>query len=125
MAPDGARRAFGPGGAPAPHARTVPAVLQFRDWQVAADALKGGDVAFAESYIDGRWDTPDLTQLLTVLAANQPALERAFRGHWWTRSLLRLKHYLNSNTRAAGTPQHRRALRPRQRLLPAVARPDR
>jgi cyclopropane-fatty-acyl-phospholipid synthase len=99
VAPDGARRAFGPGGAPAPHARNVPAVLQFRDWKVAADALKGGDVAFAESYIDGRWDTPDLTQLLTVLAANQPALERAFYGHWWTRSLLRLKHFMNSNTR--------------------------
>jgi cyclopropane-fatty-acyl-phospholipid synthase len=99
VAPDGARRAFGPGGAPAPRARNVPAVLQFHDWKVAADALKGGDVAFAESYIEGRWDTPDLTQLLTVLAANQPALERAFYGHWWTRSLLRLKHYMNSNTR--------------------------
>jgi cyclopropane-fatty-acyl-phospholipid synthase len=77
----------------------VPAVLAFHDWKVAADALKGGDVAFAESYVDGRWDSPDLTQLLTVLAANQPALEQAFYGHWWTRSLLRLKHYMNSNTR--------------------------
>jgi cyclopropane-fatty-acyl-phospholipid synthase len=99
VAPDGARRMFGPGGAPAPHARPVPAVLAFHDWKVAAEALKGGDVAFAESYIDGRWESPDLTQLLTVLAANQPALERAFYGHWWTRSLLRLKHYMNSNTR--------------------------
>ncbi len=99
VAPDGARSLFGPGGPPAPHARSVPAVLAFHDWKVAADALKGGDVAFAESYVDGRWDSPDLTQLLTVLAANQPALEQAFYGHWWTRSLLRLKHYMNSNTR--------------------------
>jgi cyclopropane-fatty-acyl-phospholipid synthase len=56
-------------------------------------------VAFAESYMEGRWDTPDLTQLLTVLAANQSALERAFYGHWWSRSLLRLKHFLNANTK--------------------------
>jgi cyclopropane-fatty-acyl-phospholipid synthase len=34
-----------------------------------------------------------------VLAANQAALERAFYGHWWTRSLLRLKHFLNANTK--------------------------
>ena len=98
-APDGAQYAFGPGGAPAPHVKPMPAVLAFHDWRVAGEALKGGDVAFAESYMAGRWDTPDLTQLLTVLAANQSALERAFYGHWWTRTLLRLKHHLNANTR--------------------------
>jgi cyclopropane-fatty-acyl-phospholipid synthase len=34
-----------------------------------------------------------------VLAANQSALERAFYGHWWSRTLLRLKHFLNANTK--------------------------
>ena len=97
--PDGVLRRFGPGGAPAPHAKAVPAVLYIRDWRVAADALKGGDVGFAEGYMAGHWDTPDLTQLLTVLAANQAALERTFYGHWWTRSLLRVKHFLNANTK--------------------------
>ena len=62
-------------------------------------ALKGGDVGFAESYIAGHWDTPDLVHLLTVLAANQPALERAFYGRAWTRSLLRMRHWLRANTR--------------------------
>jgi cyclopropane-fatty-acyl-phospholipid synthase len=98
-APDGAVLSFGRGGAPAPNARNAPAMLTLRDWRVATEALRGGDVAFAECYMAGRWDTPDLTQLLTVLAANQSALERAFYGHWWTRSLLRLRHYLNANTR--------------------------
>jgi cyclopropane-fatty-acyl-phospholipid synthase len=97
--PDGATHAFGPGGAPVPNARSTPAILAFRDWDVATEALKGGDVAFGESYMAGRWTTPDLTQLLTVLAANQSALERAFYGHWWMRALLRLKHRLNANTR--------------------------
>jgi cyclopropane-fatty-acyl-phospholipid synthase len=97
--PDGATLGFGPGGAPVVGGRTTPAVLALRDWHVAGEALRGGDVAFAESYMEGRWDTPDLTQLLTVLAANQSSLERAFYGHWWSRSLLRLKHFLNANTK--------------------------
>ena len=97
--PDGVMRRFGPGGAPAPGAKAVPAVLHLHDWRVAADALKGGDVGFAEGYMAGHWDTPDLTQLLTVLAANQSALERTFYGHWWTRTLLRAKHFFNANTK--------------------------
>ena len=97
--PEGAMLRFGPGGAPTAGIKSNPAVLQFRDWGIAGEALKGGDVAFAESYMEGRWDTPDLTQLLTVLAANQSALERAFYGQWWSRTLLRLKHFLNANTK--------------------------
>jgi cyclopropane-fatty-acyl-phospholipid synthase len=97
--PDGATHVFGPGGAPAPNARATRAILEFRDWDVATEALKGGDVAFAESYMAGRWTTPDLTQLLTVLAANRSALERAFYGRWGTRMLLRLKHRLNANSK--------------------------
>jgi len=97
--PERATMRFGPGGAPTEGIKTNPAVLVFHDWGIAAEVLKGGDVAFAESYMEGRWDTPDLTQLLTVLAANQSALERAFYGHWWSRTLLRLKHFLNANTR--------------------------
>ena len=98
--PEGATLRFGPGGAPIAGGKANPAVLVFRDWGIAGEALKGGDVAFAESYMEGRWDTPDLTQLLTVLAANQSALERAFYGRWWTRTLLRLKHFLNANTKS-------------------------
>jgi cyclopropane-fatty-acyl-phospholipid synthase len=97
--PEGATLRFGPGGAPTPGIKATPAVLAFRDWNIAGEVLKGGDVAFAESYMEGRWETPDLTQLLTVLAANQSALEHAFYGHWWSRALLRFKHFLNANTK--------------------------
>jgi cyclopropane-fatty-acyl-phospholipid synthase len=99
VTPEGSARSYGPGGAPCPGILSTPGRLELADWQVAAAALKGGDVGFAESYIAGHWSSPDLVQLLTVLAANQPALERAFYGHWWTRGLLRLRHLLNSNTR--------------------------
>jgi cyclopropane-fatty-acyl-phospholipid synthase len=97
--PEGATLRFGPGGAPTAGIKATPAVLNFHDWNIAGEVLKGGDVAFAESYMEGRWETPDLTQLLTVLAANQTALEHAFYGHWWSRTLLRFKHFLNANTK--------------------------
>jgi cyclopropane-fatty-acyl-phospholipid synthase len=99
VAPDGETRRYGPGGACAPEVPAMPARLELHDWSVASAALRGGDVGFGESYIAGHWDTPDLVHLLTLLAANQPALERAFYGHWWTRGLLRLRHFLNANTR--------------------------
>jgi cyclopropane-fatty-acyl-phospholipid synthase len=92
--PDGASHRFGPG-----HGDAGRADLAFPDWRSAREVLTGGDVAFAEAYMDGRWETPDLTALLTVLACNQQALERAFYGHAWQRTLFRLRHWLNANTR--------------------------
>ena len=89
------------------------------------DVLKGGDVGVRR---EPTWTAAGTRrtspQLLTVLAANQPALERAFYGRWWPRALLRLQALAQRQHAAPGAPQHRRALRPRQRLLPAVARPD-
>ena len=75
--------------------------------------------------MDGRWDTSDLTG-----AADRA--RRATRRRWSARSTAAsgsgrcsaCKHWLNANSKAAGEEEHRRALRPRQRVLPAVARPD-
>ena len=92
--PDGEVHHFGPGGDPALHAE-----LTITDWRVAREVLTGGDVAFAEAYMEGRWNTPDLTALLTVLACNQRALERAFYGHAWQRALFRIRHWLRANSR--------------------------
>jgi cyclopropane-fatty-acyl-phospholipid synthase len=91
--PDGMVRHFGPGGGDADRVE-----LKLNDWRIAREVLAGGDVAFAEAYMDGRWETPDLTALLTVLAGNQEALERAFYGRAWQRALFRLRHWLNANT---------------------------
>jgi cyclopropane-fatty-acyl-phospholipid synthase len=91
--PAGDRLTFGePGRGPA-------AVLRVRDWRMAARTLRGGDVGFAESHVDGDWDSPDLVRLLTVIAANQAALERAFYGNGWMRALLRVRHFMRRNSR--------------------------
>jgi cyclopropane-fatty-acyl-phospholipid synthase len=92
--PDGRGHRFGSG-----HDRAGRGEVRFRDWRLARDILTGGDVAFAEAWINGRWDTPDLPALMTVLAQNQAALERAFYGHWWQRALFRLKHWRNANSK--------------------------
>jgi cyclopropane-fatty-acyl-phospholipid synthase len=60
--------------------------------------LSKGDIGFAESYIAGTWHTPDLTGVLTLLANNRSALERAIYGRWWGRLYHRLRHLLNANT---------------------------
>ena len=98
-APDGRIHRFGPGEYAADGTPLPAAVLRIADWRAARAALASGDVGFAESYMAGHWTTPDLVALLTLLAANQPSLERAFYGRAWAQGLLRLRHWLNANTR--------------------------
>jgi cyclopropane-fatty-acyl-phospholipid synthase len=90
--PDGTLHRFG-------EVSGAPAVLAIANWRVAADTLMGGDVAFAEGYMRGDWDTPDLERLLGVIARNQAALERAVFGRGLTTWLARLKHLLRANTK--------------------------
>lgn len=75
------------------------AVLAIGDWEVFDEVLARGDVAFAEAYIDGRWQTPDLAALLTLLAANRTLIERAVYGNWLSLAWDRLRHLLRANTR--------------------------
>src|SRR4051812_21311664 len=49
------------------------AMIQLRNGRVARRYLTGGSVGFAEGYIEGDWDTPDLASLLTLLNANEHA----------------------------------------------------
>jgi len=98
--PDGVTRRFGPGSVPGARS-SVPAEadLTIRDWKLCRDVVTGGDVAFAEAYMDGRWETDDLDALLTVIAFNERALQLAFYGQWWRQLAFRLKHFLRSNSR--------------------------
>ena len=90
--PDRGVQVFGPGGG-------ISAELDVRDARTADAVVARGDIGFAEAYMRGLWDTPDLTALLTLLAENQPALTGAFHGRSWVRAVMRLRHLLRGNTR--------------------------
>lgn len=76
------------------------AVLQLRDWAMFERTLKSGDIGFAESFIAGEWDSPDLSQLLRLCLANREHIEALIYGRWWGRLAYRLRHLLRRNSRA-------------------------
>jgi cyclopropane-fatty-acyl-phospholipid synthase len=77
---------------------TPDAYLKFDQWSAFRDVLSKGAIGLAEAYIDGTWHTADLTGVLTLLANNRSALDRAIYGRWWGRLYSRLRHLLNANT---------------------------
>ena len=61
--------------------------------------LTRGDIGFGESYMDGDWDTPDLTALLGLLHLNTEHLGAGPQGLSLSRRLDRLIHRLRDNHR--------------------------
>ena len=77
------------------------AVLSIHNLRFLWRVLASGSVGFAEGYIAGEWDSPDLALLLTLAAKNMDAMER--RGTSGTpaaRLIARIRHSLRANTRA-------------------------
>ncbi|GAB3521520.1 SAM-dependent methyltransferase [Photobacterium alginatilyticum] len=64
--------------------------------------LSGGSIAAGESYIDGWWDSPDVTQVVRVIAKNLPVMERIEAKMSWL-SVLRDKwvHRTRRNSKEA------------------------
>ena len=92
--PDGSAAHFGS------HVDGEPrAVLRLRNWKPCAQALRKGDIGFAESFIAGDWDSPDLPALLGLLIANRDDIEAIIYGHWWGALLYRARHLLQRNSR--------------------------
>jgi cyclopropane-fatty-acyl-phospholipid synthase len=89
--PDGSCRLFGEG--------THGVTLLVRDEKMFAQVLARGDIGLAEAYLDGAWDSPDITALLTLLANNREALRSAVYGRWHHLLAARIRHWLNGNSR--------------------------
>lgn len=84
-----------------PHTADEPrATLLLHDWALFERTLKSGDIGFAESFIDGDWSSPDLSQLLRLCLANRDHIESLIYGRWWGRLAHRLRHLLRRNSRA-------------------------
>ena len=74
--------------------------LQVHDEAMFSRVLARGDIGFAESYLDGQWDSSDLTGLLTLLTRNREVLARAVYGSWRQLLAARVRHWFNRNSRA-------------------------
>jgi cyclopropane-fatty-acyl-phospholipid synthase len=75
------------------------ATLHLHSWAPLTQALKSGDIGFAESYIAGEWTTNNLADLLQLLVANRRDMDELIFGSWLGRLYYRVRHLLHRNTR--------------------------
>jgi cyclopropane-fatty-acyl-phospholipid synthase len=91
--PDGATRIFG-------SAEAEPsAEIQVRDWRFFRRVLLDGDIGFAEAYMDGYCDSPELPKLIALLAANDKALGSVAHANVFQNLALKLMHWRRDNSR--------------------------
>lgn len=82
------------------HAAAGPqAEIELKDYSVVRAALRRGALGFAESYMSGRTDTPDLKALFDFFIVNYEALANAGGRLFRARLPDRLWHLLRDNTR--------------------------
>lgn len=75
------------------------ATIILHSWRPVRRLVIGGDVAFAESYMDGDWSTPDLTAVIELAARNAETLDPAISGGFLARVANRILHLLRANTK--------------------------
>lgn len=75
-------------------------IIRIHDQRLARRLFTGGNIGWAESYMDGDFDSPDLADFLTVAALNHETLDRTLMGKWWFRAGMKLVHALNRNTKS-------------------------
>jgi cyclopropane-fatty-acyl-phospholipid synthase len=92
VTPGGISVAHGPAGG-------TEGVMILRRWRALWRLLFQGDIALAESFIDGDWDSPDLPALIELAGLNMPTLIEAFDSNWLQRLRNRWQHRMNANTK--------------------------
>ena len=74
-------------------------VIVVRDPRLFWRMIRDGELGFAEAYMDGWWDTPDLQAVLDAALTNNDTVARSLTGRTLSRLVERLRHLLNANTR--------------------------
>ncbi len=76
------------------------ASLEIKNYNTAMRIVKQGDIGFAEGYLAGEWETPDLTALLQVFAANAHIIKTIMDDKPIAKLIQRFFHWRNRNTRS-------------------------
>jgi cyclopropane-fatty-acyl-phospholipid synthase len=69
-----------------------------RDWSVLDIMVSHGEIGLAETYVNGQWDSEDLSSLLTYGLLNADALEKYFYGHFWFACWSALQNFFRKNS---------------------------
>lgn len=72
--------------------------LVLNDWRVIGAVIQHGDIALAEAYRDGLWDSSDPMQLFLFALQNQSKLDRYIYGHTLGRLASRITYLFTRNT---------------------------
>lgn len=92
--PEGGRFQVG-GNGPGPRAH-----VRLNNWRLAARAFSGGTIGVAESYIDGDWESDDVTAFLKLFIINGNQRDTVAGGASRVIALVqKIRHWLNENTR--------------------------
>jgi cyclopropane-fatty-acyl-phospholipid synthase len=91
--PDGSTHHF-EGVEPGPSATMI-----VKDARMVAKLAFGGCLGLAEGYMDGMWDSPNVTDILALGTANEQAWDNMLHGKAWARFASWLMHKLRPNTR--------------------------
>lgn len=78
----------------------VHAVMEVREYRMVRRIFAGGDVGFAETYMDGEWTTPNLAAVLEIFSANLDRINNIEKGRPLTRMVHWIWHRLRANTKA-------------------------
>jgi cyclopropane-fatty-acyl-phospholipid synthase len=73
--------------------------IRLRKPRAARRLLTGGEMGFAEAYIDGDWDSADPVALIRLALRNEAVLQSRLRGNALLRAANRLRHLSRANTR--------------------------
>ena len=77
------------------------ATLILHNWNLAHRALTGGTIGVAESYMDGDWESPDVTAFLELFLVNVEVGDTLAGGARGIARVVELiRHWLRSNSRA-------------------------
>lgn len=78
----------------APHAE-----VHVHDTDLYRRILTGGSIAAGETFIEGMWSSPDLTEVTRAFSANMAMLEAmSDKQNWLARLALKLSHWARRNT---------------------------
>lgn len=78
----------------------VKAEVVVHNWAIARRVLLSGNMGFAEGYIDGLWDTPDLAAVLSLFSDNFDSMAEDIKASKAMRWVHNLFHAMHKNTKS-------------------------